>query len=193
MPPAFEAAISPIADAIAARMTHSWRPGCPVGLDQLRHLHLTYWGFDGAAHRGELVVNADHAEAVVAAFEALFAARFPIERMELVDVYAGDDDRSMAANNTSAFNCREVDGRPGVWSQHALGLAVDINPLVNPWVRRDGEVLPPEGATYADRSQPAPGLIVPGDAAVTAFAEIGWAWGGEWSSPDYQHFSATGN
>jgi len=136
------------------------------------------------------VVNARHAEAIVSVFAKLFESRFPIERMQLVDVYEGNDDRSMVANNTSAFNCREVAGSPGVLSQHALGTAIDVNPLINPWVH-SGKVDPPEAAQYADRSKAWKGAIYADDVVVRAFAAIGWGWGGYWpGSYDYQHFAA---
>src|SRR5687767_13786757 len=172
-------------------MTESWRPGCPVALKDLSLITLTHWGFDGEVHRGELVVHADEARVVTEAFRALFQARFSIKRMQLVDVYGGDDDRSMAANNTSAFNCRTVEGSSS-WSEHAYGRAIDINPIQNPEVRGD-RVSPPAGSRYLDRSRRARGLIRADDAVVRAFASIGWGWGGYWTSfKDYQHFSATG-
>ncbi|MDQ3856239.1 MAG: M15 family metallopeptidase, partial [Chloroflexota bacterium] len=175
-----------------ARMRYSWRPGCPVPLAALRLLIVSHWGFDGRVHTGELVVHRDQAEAVLGVMRRLFSAGFPIERMLLVDVYGGSDDRSMAANNTSAFNCREVTGRPGVWSEHSYGRAIDINPVQNPYVA-DGVVLPPAGDAYVDRSIDARGMIYPNGPVVSAFAAIGWRWGGYWSSPtDYQHFSASG-
>ena len=160
-------------------------------LGDLRLLTLTFWGYDGAAHRGELVVHADQAPRVVGAFRTLFDARFPIERMELVDAYGGDDHASTLANNTAAFNCRAVVGNPGSWSEHAFGRAIDVNPRVNPYLL-DPHVRDPEFAPYIDRSVDAPGMIRPGDAAVQAFAAEGWQWGGAWSPADYQHFSATG-
>ena len=175
----------------AEQVPHSWRPGCPVSLEDLRLLSVTYWGFDDQAHQGELVVHADAAEGVVSVMRRLYDEQFPIERMELVDVFAGDDDASMAANNTSAFNCREVSRRPGVWSQHAFGTAVDINPVQNPYILRNGTVLPPDAVT--DRATPVPGLIGTDSVVVEAFSEIGWGWGGNWSGVlDYQHFSASG-
>jgi D-alanyl-D-alanine carboxypeptidase len=189
-PPTFDGRVEGTPDA--GRLHASWRPGCPVSLEDLRLLTLDHWGFDGAEHRGELVVRADHAEAVVGVFRTLFEARFSIERMERVDAFGGDDDATMAANNTSAFNCREVVGRPGVWSQHAFGLAIDINPLVNPYVLAPDDVRPPAGVAYLDRTQDAVGLIRGGDVVVSAFSAIGWEWGGTWDMPDYQHFSATG-
>lgn len=190
--PPFRGSVQPIDAATRSRMTSSWRPGCPVPIEDLRILTLDHWGFDGGVHRGELVVHRDHAGAVVGAMRRLYDARFPIERMQLVDVYGGDDDRSMAANNTSAFNCRPVSGRPGVFSQHAYGWAVDVNPVQNPFVN-GGRVSPPAGSPYAKRSARRPGMIHAGDTVVQAFASAGWGWGGNWSSSkDYQHFSATG-
>jgi D-alanyl-D-alanine carboxypeptidase len=187
-PPRFHATIG---RAPRERMTASWRPGCPVALGDLRLLTLTHWGFDRKVHRGEIVVHADQARAVQRVFRVLFRARFPIERMELVDVYGGNDDRSMAANNTSGFNCRTVEGSSS-WSEHAYGRAIDINPIQNPLVAGD-RVSPPAGARYLDRSRRAKGLIGANDVVVRAFASIGWGWGGYWTSlKDYQHFSATG-
>ncbi len=173
-------------------MTNSWREGCPVGLEDLRLLTVTHWNFDDAAQTGEVIVHAAYATDLLSVFETLYEAKFPIERMELVDVYGGNDDRSMSANNTSAFNCREVAWRPGVWSNHAAGQAIDINPLINPYVKGD-TVLPPEARPFVDRSVRAVGGIYPDDVVVRAFAAIGWGWGGDWSSAkDWQHFSASG-
>ncbi len=192
-PSAFAGEIHRIGSAMRARMSFSWRHGCPVGFGDLRLLTLSFWGFDRRVHTGELVVHKDASGDVVNAFRVLFEAEFPIQRMRLVDEYEGDDDRSMAANNTSGFNCREATGHQGVWSEHSYGRAIDINPLVNPYVASDRTVLPPEGARYADRSEKAKGMILEGDLVVRAFASIGWEWGGSWSSiKDYQHFSATG-
>jgi hypothetical protein len=190
--PPYGATIAPIDETVRGRMTYSWRDGCPVPLEDLRLLTLPHWDDAGESVLGELVVHADAADAMVEAFGRLYALRFPIARMELVDVYLGDDDASMRANNTSAFNCREIDGQPGTWSQHSYGRAVDVNPLVNPWVR-GSQVDPPESASYADRSTRVSGGIYAGDEVVTAFAAVGWKWGGNWSgSKDYQHFSANG-
>ena len=185
----FSGSVAEIDAAIAERMTASWRPGCPVPLSDLRLLSLTHWGFDGQPHQGELVVRAGHADAIRSVFAQLFEMGFPIEQMRLVDEFGGDDDRSMAANNTSAFNCRRVTGSSN-WSQHAYGTAIDINPVQNPYIRR-GVVSPPAGVNFTDRAA-AQGLITADSPVVDAFARIGWRWGGKWSSPDYQHFSASG-
>lgn len=175
------------------RLPYSWREGCPVAVDDLRLLTVTYWGFDGRAHTGELVLHRDQAPKILSAMGRLYEERFPIERMELVDNYGGDDDRSGEANNTSAFNCREVEDSPGIWSQHAFGRAIDINPVQNPFIGRSGEISPPSGVAYVDRSQRRPGMIHSQDAVVAAFRSVGWEWGGHWStSKDYQHFSSTG-
>jgi hypothetical protein len=192
--PRFQGTSGPLDPATRERMTgSSWHRGCPVGLDDLRLLRLTYIGFDGAVHGGRLVVHRDVAGPVLRAMRSLYRHRYPIRRMRLVDAYGADDHRSMNADNTSAFNCRFVAGQPGVWSQHAFGKAIDVNPIENPYVTGSGHVSPPAGAPYADRSRGAPGVIHRGDATVRAFTAIGWGWGGSWSWPkDYQHFSANG-
>jgi len=172
----------------------SWHQGCPVGLGKLRLVELTHWGFDGDVHRGRLVVHRRAGEEVVAAMRSLFADRYPIRRMVLIDRYGADDQRSMAADNTSAFNCRFINGQPGVWSEHAYGRAIDLNPVENPYVSPGGSVSPAAGKPYADRSKHEPGMIHGGDSTVRAFADQGWEWGGEWSPEvDYQHFSSSGD
>jgi hypothetical protein len=167
-----------------------------VPLADLRLLTVRYVGFDGAVRSGELVVHEDHAGGMTEVFESLYDARWPVAKMRLVDAYGADDDRSMAANNTSAYNCRPVAGS-AKWSEHAYGGAIDINPVQNPYVN-DGLVAPPNGQRYAaiDRTRGAaapPGVIRAGDVVVRAFARIGWEWGGDWSTAkDYQHFSSSG-
>lgn len=186
----FVATVSAIDTALADRMSSSWRPGCPIPLDDLRYLALTYRTPDGADRTGELVVAAEVADDIVSVFRRLYDADFPITSMRLVDDFGADDDASMAADNTSAFNCRPVTGGVG-FSAHSFGTAIDVNPLRNPYVRGD-TVLPPAGRDYLDRPD-SPGVIHAGDAAVAAFADIGWSWGGDWVTPtDYQHFSLTG-
>src|SRR5262249_49337865 len=158
-PPTFTGTVTVLPADLRATMTgRSWRPGCPVGLDDLRLLTMSYWGFDNVAHIGRMVLHRSEANAVLGVFHFLFAVRFPIQRMQLVDDFGADDNASMAANNTSAFNCRAVDGSPGVWSQHSYGWAVDINPVQNPWVR-GSIVQPAAGLAYLDRSKQAPGMI----------------------------------
>lgn len=188
--PEFSSSVSVIDDDLAARMTSSWRPGCPVPLADLRYLTVTYRGFDGAAHTGELVVASSVTADVATVFEQLYAAGYPIQSLRLVDDFGGSDDASMAANNSSAFNCRAVTGGSG-FSEHSYGTAVDLNPIQNPYVS-GASVLPDAGRAYTDRVS-APGVIKPGDVVVTTFAAAGWTWGGTWTSPvDYQHFSVSG-
>ena len=188
----FQASTSALTAAMRTRMTGvSWHPGCPVPLSSLQLLQLSYWGFDHAVHQGELIVNASAAASLTGVFALLFAARFPIRQMRVVDDFGGDDERSMLADNTSAFNCRLVPGTT-VWAQHAYGLAVDINPFENPEIQH-GQADPPAAAAWADRSRSSPAMISEGDAAWRAFRAIGWTWGGDWRSlKDYMHFSANG-
>jgi hypothetical protein len=187
--PAFKATQSPVPAAVAERMrAKSWRPGCPVPIADLRYLKLSHWGIDGAVHEGELVVHRSLAAEVVTIFGALFEQRFPIEKMRLIEAYDGDDDRSVADNNTSAFNCRPVAGKPSVLSQHSYGRAIDINPLWNPMVVGD-QVMPPAGAPFLAAKKPPAGSLRKGDRAVGELTRRGWTWGGDWvSMKDYQHF-----
>jgi D-alanyl-D-alanine carboxypeptidase-like protein len=187
--PPFVARVTVVAPG---ELRFSYRRGCPVGPSLLRDVRLRYWGFDGSAHTGELVVNAAVTRPVVTVFARLYRARFPIRRMQPVDAFRGSDERSMAADNTSAFNCRYAVA-PGSrrWSVHAYGEAIDVNPVENPYLD-GGRVRPPAGALFRDRARVRPGMAVAGGALVRAFAGVGWPWGGRWASPDYQHFSATG-
>ncbi len=187
--PTFQAEIAPVR---WSDLRYSYRAGCPVGPPDLRAVRLSYWGFDGRAHEGTLVVHRRVASDVVAVFRRLYAARFPIRRMQPVSAYRGSDDASMAADNTSAFNCRRAVGASGGWSEHAFGRAIDVNPVENPYVL-GGRILPPRGRAYLRRRDVRPGMAVEGGVVVQAFAARGWRWGGRWTgSRDYQHFSATG-
>jgi hypothetical protein len=173
-------------------MGTTWKPGCPVGLADLRYVTVSFRGFDGRAHTGELVVHRRVAAGVVSVFARLYRARFPIEEMRLVtgaDLTArptGD------GNNTAAFVCRAA-RKQTRWSAHAYGLAIDVDPFQNPYHRGD-LVLPELASAYLARGDRRPGMIHPGDIVTTAFATIGWTWGGTWRSPkDLMHFSATGD
>jgi D-alanyl-D-alanine carboxypeptidase len=177
----------------AADLPYSWRPGCPVAPAQLRRVRLRYVGFDGRSHLGQLVVNKQVVPQVVAVFRTLYRARFPIRRMRPIDVYRGSDDRSAAADNTSAFNCRRAVA-PGAtsWSMHAYGEAIDVNDVENPYLE-GSRVIPPAGRAYLDRTNVREGMATEGGVLVRAFAAVGWGWGGRWrGSPDYQHFSVSG-
>lgn len=177
----------------AADLPYTWRPGCPVAPSALRMIHLTYWGFDGRAHTGAIVVNQSVVAGVVEVFQRLYDQRFPIYEMVPEDAYHGDDNAAAAADDTSGFNCRDaVAPGPPQWSVHAYGEAIDVDDVQNPYV--DGStIIPPSGAAYLNRSELRPGMAVPGGTLVDAFAAIGWQWGGRWSpGTDYQHFSLTG-
>jgi hypothetical protein len=190
--PVFTASITRIPWPIRGWMTGlSWRAGCPVPLRRLRLITLRYWGFDREAHLGRLVVHRDSARKIVAVFRRLYHVSFPIRRMRLVDYYGARDRTSMEHDNTSAFNCRWRAGQPGVWSMHAYGKAIDINPVENPYVWSGG-FSPPNAAPYVDRSRRRRGMIYHGDAVWRAFRNHGWEWGGDWRYPDYQHFSSNG-
>jgi hypothetical protein len=189
VPVPYAASVQPVS---AADIRFSYRVGCPVAPAQLRAVRLSYWGFDGRPHTGRLVVKGRVTGDVVTVFRRLYAARFPIRRMVPISAYRGSDDASMAADNTSAFNCRRAVGSAtGGWSMHAYGEAIDVNPVENPYVlgRR---VLPPAGHRFLDRARRLRGMAVEGGVLVKAFASVGWKWGGRWGAPDYQHFSTNG-
>jgi D-alanyl-D-alanine carboxypeptidase len=191
--PGFHARVQPIPPAMRGQMTGvSWHRGCPVALGDLRLITLTYRGFDGRAHVGRLVANRTAAPALVAVFRRLYAAGFPIRRMEPVDRYGGDDFRSIEADNTSAFNCRAATGSSH-WSNHAYGLAIDVNPIENPYLS-GGHSSHRASAAYLDRSRHRAGMAYEGGVLVEAFRAEGWGWGGSWSGSvrDYQHFSYNG-
>jgi hypothetical protein len=189
----FRDSIKRIDAAQARRMTGlSWHRGCPVALRDLRLLKVTHWGFDGEQHIGRLIVHRHVARSVVGAFRALYADRFPIRRIIPVDAYGASDFRSIEADNTSAFNCRFVDGTTR-WSEHAYGRAIDVNPIENPYVS-GGRTSHAASRPYLDRARHRPGMAFERGALVRAFDAIGWGWGGRWTSAqDYQHFSASGS
>jgi hypothetical protein len=188
--PPFQASVAPVT---AAQLGRSWHAGCPVGPAGLRRLNVSFVGFDGRAHTGELVVASAVTPQITTVFRRLYAHRFPIRRMRPVSAYGASDDRSAAADNTSAFNCRyAVAPGPKRWSAHAYGEAIDVNDVENPYLL-GARVIPPAGRRYVDRTRYRPGMAVARGVLVRAFASVGWLWGGRWTgSPDWQHFSATG-
>jgi hypothetical protein len=192
-PAGFKATVSRLDATQQERMIGvSWQPGCPVALADLRLLTLTYHGFDGGPHTGRLVAHRDAAATLVGVFRRLYAAGFPIRRMRPVDAYGGSDFRSIEADNTSAFNCRHVEGTSR-WSNHAYGRAIDVNPIENPYVTSGGTTSHPASHPYLDRRRARPGMATRGGALVRAFQAAGWGWGGDWPGVrDYQHFSANG-
>jgi len=169
----------------------SWPKGYPVPISDLVYLKLRFWGFDDKEHIGELVVSKNVAKDVLEIFTELYKEKFPIEKMELIYKYKNDDDASMIDNNTSAFNCRAVTGKPGTFSQHSYGVAIDINPKINPYIKESKNlILPENGKMFLDRSIPAKGKITNVSHIYKLFIDKGWEWGGDWKKDvkDYQHF-----
>ena len=167
----------------------SWRADCPVPLKDLSYVQVSFVGFDGLFHTGELIVHKDFAEGVVEIFDVVHEMRFPIEEMRVTTQEAVDAHPTGDSNNTSSFVCRPA-VNSGAWSRHAHGGAIDINPFHNPYVK--GDLVIPELATaYLDRERDVPGMITAEIEAM--FSELGWGWGGDWSSAsDWMHFSDTG-
>jgi hypothetical protein len=190
--------IAPLPDALAAEMRGTtWKPGCPVPLRDLRLLTLSYWGFDARPHIGPLVVNVAAARDLVWVFDRLFEARFAFHNLKLTREFRPkQEDHDTPGDPTASFNCRPVVTPSGpsttTFSQHSYGLAIDINPIENPFVV-DGHVRNRYARPYVDRSRDAIGMIHDGDVVVRSFAAIGWGWGGHWhSGQDYMHFSQSG-
>lgn len=186
----FEWNAGPIPEDVARRS--SWREECPVGLGDLTYLTMTFWGFDGLPHTGEMIVSSRFADPVVKVFRRIWEAGFPIEEMRVQSRAEMDAHPTGDGNVSGSFECRPAVGRSGGWSMHAYGLAIDINPFHNPYTR--GEVVAPELASaYLDRDKARPGMIFGGGVAVAAFDEMGWGWGGRWkTAKDWMHFSSNG-
>jgi hypothetical protein len=192
-PPAdgrYHSTVTAVPATVLKRST--WQAACPVRSNQLRYLTMSFWGFDGKPHTGEMLVNAQVADAVPTVFAKLYAAHFPIEEMRVASVTDQAAPPTGDGNNTTAFVCRPTVGET-TWSAHASGLAIDVNPFCNPY--RDGDLIVPElASSYLDRTNARPGMVLPGDSTITAFASIGWTWGGSWTSPkDLMHFTANGH
>lgn len=183
-----------IGEGLYQRMKgRSYKSGCPVALEELRYLRVLHWGYQDEIRVGELVCSQSISEDLLAIFRKLYDAHYPIEKMRLIDDYDGDDDWSSSDNNTSCFNYRNVAGTESL-SRHAFGIAIDINPVQNPYVVTDQEgtvtCAPANGSRYADRSQSFPHKIEEGDLCCRLFTEAGFTWGGSWQDgPDYMHFS----
>ncbi len=189
--------IGKISPPIAERMLRggTWHVGCPVPLSDLRYLRIPYLGFDGKRHIGEMIVHRRVAEEVTAIFAELYRIGYPIREMRLVSDFGGSDFRSIEADNTSAFNCRGVSTGQKRWSKHAYGLAIDLNPIENPFVFADGHTAHRASRRFVKRRRrgdtPASrAVLLRRDAAVKIFRRYGWQWGGDFRSyKDYQHFA----
>jgi hypothetical protein len=186
----FRATITHVPNEVVKRSTY--RQKCPVSLDQLSYIQMTFWGFDHLPHTGEMIVNATVADDIVGVFKQLYEAHFPIEEMRVVRREEVNEPPTGDTNVTSSFECRQVT-LGTTWSQHSYGLAIDINPFHNPYAR--GDIVAPERASaYVDRSWVRPGMVIEGDVVTQAFDALGWGWGGRWNSlRDWMHFSQNGH
>jgi hypothetical protein len=185
----FAFTLGPVPDDVLARS--SWVEECPVTPDDLSYITVSHWGFDERYHTGEMIVNAAVASDIVEVFRRLHEASFPIEQMRVVRLEEIDAHPTGDWNDTTSFVCRPAVGSTG-WSQHAYGLAVDVNPFHNPYLKGD-LVLPELASAYLDRDELRPGMVESGDVVYQAFTAIGWGWGGQWNSlKDWMHFSQSG-
>jgi hypothetical protein len=198
-PVRFQSSVEPLSKPVRAQLKAGghWHKGCPVALSDLRLLSITHRGFDGRAHTGRLVVNESAARPLARVFRKLYRLRFPIRHMRFEDAYGPRRDRPRDGDISGSFECREAVPSPcsggsgtGSWSMHAYGLAVDLNPIENPYVGC-GRVHDPASRPYVNRSRHRKGMV--GRRVVRAFRSIGWGWGGAWSgTKDYMHFSSSG-
>jgi D-alanyl-D-alanine carboxypeptidase len=196
--PPFHSAIRPVAPAERTQLTGEfWRGGCPVGLTSLRLLTVSYWDFAGNVQTGQLVVNSRAAAPLAKVFRQLYRLQFPIRHMQFADVYGPKTARPRDRDVSGSFECRKAVPSPcgsgtGNWSNHAYGLAVDLNPIENPYTGC-GRTRERASIPYLNRSKLRPGMVTP--AVVRAFRSIGWGWGGTWSgaTKDYMHFSWNGH
>ena len=184
--------IKEIPSTIVKEMQHKnvWQSDCPISIEQLRLVEISHFNFEGNIQSGEIIVLDKLAQSVLKIFEELMVIKFPIHSVYLIDKYEGDDEKSMAANNSSSFNFRMIVGSTKV-SMHAYGLAIDINPVQNPYleIKDDGsvQVHPKSGVDFLNRSNIRPGMVEP---IVPIFKKYGFSeWGGNWNKPiDYHHF-----
>lgn len=181
--------IDNISDSTLNRMIgKSYPEDCEIDIDDLRYLIIPHYDGNGYIKIGELVCNKDVADEFIYLFKELFKNKYPIERMVLVDEYDGDDKKSMEANNTSAFNYRVISDTDKL-SRHAYGMAIDINPLYNPYVKGD-YISPETGKQFVDRNKSFKYKLEHGDLVYKILHDkFGFTWGGDWEKcKDYQHY-----
>lgn len=196
--PPFHYAIQPLTPAQRTQLTgHYWHAGCPVSLSGLRFLTVSHWDFAGNLQTGELIVNERAAAPLATVFRQLYGMRFPIRHLKFTDMYGPKSSQPADRDVSGSFECRKAVPSPcgsgtGSWSQHAYGLAVDINPIENPYTGC-GRTRERASVPYLNRSKVRRGMVTA--AVVRAFRSIGWGWGGDWSgsTKDYMHFSSTGH
>jgi hypothetical protein len=197
----FHSSAKPLPDPVKAQLEAGgfWHQGCPVALSGLRLLTVSYRGFDGQAHTGQLIVNERAAGPLARVFGQLYRLHFPIRHLSVADVYGPIRGRPRDGDVSGSFECRQAVPSPcvggtgtGSWSMHAYGLAVDLNPVENPYVGC-GQSRDPAAKRYRDRSRHRPGMVTP--RVIQAFRSIAWGWGGSWAgdTKDYMHFSSSGH
>jgi D-alanyl-D-alanine carboxypeptidase len=199
--PSFQSSIEPLPRPVQTQLRTGgfWHRGCPVPLSGLRLLTVSYRDFRGRSQTGQLVVNRAAAGPLAQVFRRLYGLHFPIRHLALDDAYGPRRDRPRDGDISGSFECREAVPSPctggrgtGSWSMHAYGLAVDLNPVENPYVGC-GQSRDPTARRYRDRSTHRRGMVT--RRVIAAFASAGWGWGGAWSgnTKDYMHFSSTGH
>jgi hypothetical protein len=199
--PQFHSSIKPLSSSVKAELKngHYWHKGCPVSLSDLRVLTVTHRGFDKHNHSGQLIVNKNAAARLATVFHRLYELHFPIRHMSIRSMYGPRSQQPPDGDVTASFECRDAVPSPctggrstGHWSNHAYGLAVDLDPRENPYVGC-GMSRDPTAQSYRDRSRHRPGMVT--HAVISAFASVGWGWGGSWSgdTKDYMHFSFNGH
>jgi hypothetical protein len=197
----FHSSIEPLPKPVQAQLKAGgfWHKGCPVPLSGLRLLTVSYRGFGGRVQTGQLIVNTSAARPLARVFGQLYGLHFPIHHMRLADVYGPSAGRPRDGDVSGSFECRQAVPSPctggrgtGTGSMHAYGLAVDLNPVENPYVGC-GESRDPAAKRYRDRSRHRRGMVTA--RVIRAFASIGWGWGGSWTgnTKDYMHFSSSGH
>jgi hypothetical protein len=196
----FHSSVAPLSPALRAQLNGPyWHAGCPLSLSNLRVLTVTHWDFDRRATTGQLIVNRRAAWPLAKVFRRLYALRFRIRHMQLSDAYGPESGKPADDDISGSFECRQAVPSPcsggkgtGSWSMHAFGLAVDLNPIENPYVGC-GSTSHRTSIPYLNRTRIRPGMVT--GAVVKAFASIGWRWGGAWpgNTKDYMHFSSTGH
>lgn len=166
----------------------SWKDEGLYSIDDLVYINVTYWGFDSKPHIGELVMHNKVANDIIDIFKILYRNKYPVEKMRLIDEYKASDIDSMKDNNTSALCVRKITGKKNEYSKHSYGIAIDINPKQNPYVK-DDIILPYNSRDYLNREYIRKGMIIKGDICYKAFVNRGWYWGGDWTRlKDYHHF-----
>jgi hypothetical protein len=197
----FQTSAAPLSPPVRTQLKAGgfWHQSCPVALSDLRVLTVTHWGFDGKSHTGQLIVNQSAAGPLGRVFRQLYRLHFPIHHLQLADMYGPVSGRPSDGDPSGSFECRQAVPSPctggtgtGSWSMHAYGLAVDLNPVENPYVGC-GQSRDPASQTYRDRSRHRRGMVT--QRIVDAFRSIGWGWGGSWAgnTKDYMHFSSSGH